>query len=497
MIIPEILSFVVLALILFLSIRLFYNYRELLGLKKLISITELQLLKEIVHQQALSKELTSVKAQFAHDVLYDSLTGLPGRQVFEDRLVQIINQSKRYQLHFGVLFLDLDGFKVINDALGHDVGDELLKEVGARMQASIRKVDSIGRFAGDEFIFILAQLSKPEAAVYVAQRLLNEITQPFKVRNHDLFITGSIGIAVYPNDGEDARTLLKNSDNALHQAKARGRNTYQFYREEMHALSHRELMLNSGLQQYDVYHNFLVFYQPQINVSSKKIVCFQALLHWQHPDFGLIPYNDFLQMAENNGKIHNIGEWTLRHALQQYLKWKKLHFELNQISIPTSIRQLEHPHFAYKISQLLQEMNIEPETLILEFSEVVLPTKLDGVEKGFHMLKHLGVQIAIRDFGAGHLALQQLKHFPIDYLKIANSLVQDITINKDSESIVKMIIALAHSLQITVVADGVESTNQQQVLKSLGCEIMEGSLFTQPLRAEECTSEKITSFLNA
>lgn len=477
------------------GVRLVRDYNQLINLRKLIALTEIQLYKEVEHQQVLSKELAELKAKFAHDILYDSLTGLPGRQVFEDRLIQTVNQSKRYQLTFGVLFLDLDGFKIINDALGHDVGDELLKEVAARLQSSIRKVDTISRFGGDEFIFILSQLSKPEAAVYVAQRLLNEISQPFKVRDHDLFITASIGIATYPADGDDSKTLLKNSDNALHQAKARGRNNYQFYREEMHTLSQRELMLHSCLQNTAIYREFLIFYQPQINVVTKKVICLQTSLIWQHPDYGLIPLQEFSRLAENTGKINELGEWMLRNVIQQFTKWRAQNFQMNRVAIGVSLKQLENPNFAYKVSQILQETNAESDSLVLEISEAMLPQKLDVIEKAFHMLKHLGVQISIKDFGAGFLSLQHLKRFPIDYLKIANSLIQDVTVNKDSEAIIKMIIALAQTMQITVVADGVESDKQKQLLKSLGCQIMEGNFFSAPLQASELTQDKMNSFI--
>ncbi|MHB1947588.1 MAG: putative bifunctional diguanylate cyclase/phosphodiesterase [Gammaproteobacteria bacterium] len=484
------------ACILGLVIILFYSYRELRKLKIQIALSQVQLLKEINLQQELAKELTQLKEKFAHDVLYDSLTGLAGRQVFEDRLVQTLNQSKRYQLIFGVLFLDLDGFKVINEALGHDVGDELLKEVAERLKNTIRQVDSLCRFGGDQFVLILSQLSKPESAAYVAQRILDAITQPFKVRNHELFITASIGIATYPTDGDEAKILLKNADNALHQAKSRGRNTYQFYREEMHILSQRELTLSSSLQHAEVYREFSIFYQPQINLENKKIASMQALLHWEHPDFGLIALPEFLRLAENNGKIIAIGEWLLRNAFQQFQQWKKLEFCPNSIAINVSLRQVENPHFTYKLSQILQEMNIDPACLVVEVSETLLAGNVELLEKSFHMLKHLGVQTAIKDFGAGHLSLQFLKRFPIDYLKIADTLIQDISVNKESESIVKMIIALAKSLQINVIAEGVESRKQKQVLVELGCNNMQGHLFSAPFRAEEFTQDKVASCMH-
>lgn len=479
-----------------LMLGLYMRYRTILYQNKLTALTELHLLKHIQQQQALTNELTELKEKISHDLLHDPLTDLPGKQIFEDRLLQTLNLSQRYQLVFGILFVDIDAFKVINEALGHDVGDELLKEIAIRLQSAIRQVDTLSRFAGDKFVIILTQLSKPEAAAYVAQRLLNVVSQPVKIHNQELFITASIGVATYPSDGGDMRTLLKNADNALHQAKGRGRNTYQFYRIEMHAMSQRELMLSTALQNPAVYKDFVLFYQPQINLENKKIISMQALLHWQHPDFGLIPLQEFARIAENNSKIISIGEWALRNAFEHLKHWQTQAFCPASIAMNVTLYQLENPHFIYKISQILQEIRLDSSSLIIEISEPILIAKLDLIEKAFHMLKHLGVQIAIKDFGSGHLSLQDLRRLPIDYLKIANSLIQDVTVNKESQAIISMIIALAKSLQITVAAEGVETQKQKQLLQELGCNIMQGTFFCPPLKAEELTAEKVVTFIH-
>jgi diguanylate cyclase (GGDEF)-like protein len=476
-------------LTLLLAISLAINSSRLKQIKKNFSDTETLLLKQVEKENALSAELDALKKSSMYSLLKDPLTELPSRQLFEDRLLQTIHQSQRYHLTFAVMYLDLDGFKLINDALGHDVGDELLKQVAIRLQTSIRQVDSIGRFGGDEFVFVLPQLTKAESAAYVAQRFLDVISQPFIVREQELFITASIGIAAYPSDGEDIQTLLKNADNAVHQAKLRGRNTYQFYREEMHALSRRELILNSSLRGASIYNDFSLFYQKQFNVESNSVVALDVLLHWHHPDFGLISLQEFLRLAENSGKILVIGEWMLRTALQQLQKWKTQKLPFDRVAITVSLRQLENPHFAYKISQLLQEFNLDSTCLILKISEDVLLAKFDLIEKALYMLKHLGVQIAIDEFGTGHLALQQLKRFPIDYIKLGSMLVKDVTVNKESEAIVKMIMALAKSLNITVIAEGVDSEKQKQLLNQLDCHIMQGHLFGDPCRAMELAAD--------
>ena len=476
----------------FLIICLVINIYKTKKIKILFSQAQLQILQAIENTQHIDSELADVKQRILEHSLQDQLTSLANREVFEDRVNQTLMQSQRYQLTFGVLFLDIDGFKIINDALGHDFGDQLIKEASVRLRESIRQVDTVARFTGDEFVFLLPQLSKPETAAYVAQRLLDVISQPFNLDDQEIFITASIGVATFPADGDNVQTLLKNADNAMHQVKSRGRNGYQFYREEMQVLSRRELTLNSSLRSASIYRDFTLFYMPQINVETNKIIAVDVLLNWQHPDFGLISLQDFYRLADNSGKTVAIGEWMLRSALQQLKKWKAQNVYFNQIIVTVSLRQLENPNFAYKVAQILQEEKLDPACLILKISEALLLRKLDVIEKALRMLKHLGIQIAIDEFGAGHLALQHLRHFPVDYLKIDRTLIQDIKNNNESEAIVKMIISLAHSLEITVVADGVDNLMQKQLLVELGCKIMQGDLFgSTPRSAEEVVKEAV------
>lgn len=473
-------------IILLLGGILLRNYHQLHKVKQQYISLQTSLSQRAQTQQELQTELTELKTQISRDILMDSLTGLPGRKVFEDRLAVAITQSTRYQLICGVMFLDIDRFKVINDALGHDIGDLLLKAVAENLQDCVRQVDTIGRFAGDEFVFILPQLSKAETAAYVAQRSLDAVSRPIKIQDQELYVTASIGIAIFPTDGADAKTMLNNANNALHQAKARGRNIFQFYREGMHAKSQRELILSSGVNNESIYQNLAIYYQPQVNLETKKIVCMDGSLIWQHPDFGAVDMEELLRIAENNGKSAALGEWLLRNACQDFLYWKAAQsFLPNHVCIPISLKQIENSHFIYKISSILQEMNIDPECLVLEISETVLGNQIDVIEKMLYMLKHLGVKIAITHFGAGQLSLQNLHRLPVDILKIDSSLTQDVSVNKESLAITKMIIALASSLQITLVAEGVESENQKQALKELGCHVMQGNLFSHPSLAHE------------
>lgn len=461
--------------------------RQLKRLRDDISTLNTQLQNKTTEATSFSTELTELKTRFDDNVLHDSLTGLPSRQVFEDRLMQTLHQSKRHQLLFGVLFLDINGFKMINNALGYDVGDQLLKQVAERLKNTIRKVDTVCRFNGDEFVVLLPQIAKPETCVYIAQRLLEVISQPFIVLEKELYITASVGITIFPTDGEEMGILIRNADNALQQAKARGCNTYQFYREEMNMLSQRELALNLGLRNAAVYQEFIILYQPEVDVKSQQIICMEALLRWQHPDFGLIAPLEFLRLAEYSGKIIEIGDWVLRTACQQFDKWQKNGFALKRMSVNISIKQLENPHFIYKLSQILQETNMKPDLLVLEISEGGFH-KTELLEKSLKMLKNIGVQIAIDEFGTGRLSLQELMHFSIDYLKIDGALIKDITTNPENEAIVKMIIALATTLRQGVVANRIETREQKDLLEKLGCHVMQGYFFSVPRPAADFTS---------
>ncbi len=487
------LVFVILLALCLLSIvmlgyGLFANVRHLSIIKEKLVTSETALAKGIEQERALNVELAEMKHKIERNIVSDSLTGLPGWQIFEDRLKQVLNQSKRHGLTFAILFLDLDDFKIINDVLGLEAGDQLLKEVAERLQASVRQMDTVSRFTGDEFVFILPQVSKPETSAYVAQRLLNAITQPFRIKDQELFITASAGIAIYPADGEEVSMLLQNAESALHQAKAHGDNNYQFYRREMHMISRRELILSSALHNPDTYKEFSLCYQPELSLETKQIICMETFLRWQHPDFGLISTDDFLRFAENTGTILLIGEWILRNACEQFITWQSMGVHPQKIAVNVSLRQLENPHFAYNVSRILQELNLNPDNLILQISEMLLLTKLGLIEKTLHTLKQLGVHIGVTDFGTGNISLQHLRSFPLDYLKLSRELITDITSNEETKAIVKMIIALADTLKLQVIVDGVENAEQKLLLKELGCDLMQGNIFSFPLLAEEFTA---------
>lgn len=476
----------VLCILILIFTLLAHRQRLIQSRQQLAKLNE-ELSKVIGKDREQTIQILELKNQLDTNLSKDALTGLISRQIFDDRLGQILKESKRHHLIFGILFLNFDGFKIINDALGLDAGDKLLKEAGKRFQNSLRQLDTVSRFSGDEFLFILPQLGKPESAAYVAQRLLESLAQPFQLGDREIFITASIGISIFPNDGDDAKQLLKNADNALHQAKTKGHNSYQFYHKEMYVVSQRELALSSSLHSQAIYDDFLIYYQPQVHITEKKVIGMEAILRWKHPDFGLIDLHDFLRLAENSGNINQIGDWILRNACQQFQIWKKQGFFLQTLSIGISRHQLENPHFIYQVSQLLKEFDMDPSSLILEIAELMLQTKSGITHKSLLMLSELGVQICINEFGAGNIALWELKGIPIDSLKIANSLIKDVTINKDAASIVKIIIALAKALELNVSAGNVETQKQMQLLKSMGCHVLQGDVFSAPVLPHEFT----------
>lgn len=480
----EIISFIFFALSAFLLLTIYH----LIKLKKEIQKTAMQLTHEKEDKHLVQEKLVTLETKIANNQIDDPLTGLPSRPIFQDRLIQTLDYCKRYHFIFALMMLDLDGFRVLKNVLGLESCQELLKEVSARIQSCIRPMDTVCRAEGGEFLFIIPQLAKPETAAYVAKRLLEVVAEPFLIQNQDIFLTASIGISVYPNDGEEPNRLIQNADQALLQAKSIGINTYQFYQKEMQGFSQRELSLSSRLHNTDTFKEFLVYYQPWVDIESKKIVCMEAFLHWNHPEFGMIPQQDFSRLAEKSTNILAIGEWLLRSACQQLQKWEDLGFHPGSIAIRVSPRQLENPHFTYQVSKMLQEMKLEPASLILELSEIFLVNKIGMIDKSLQLLKRLGVQICLDHFGTGNISLQNLKGLPVDSLKIDCTLINDVSTHIEAEAIVKMIIALANTLKIHVIAEGVENVQQKERLSELGCQVMQGNMICPPIAVSDFTA---------
>lgn len=429
---------------------------------------------------------------------YDSLTNLPNRILFKDRLNQTLSVARRYQRLLAILFLDLDNFKRINDTLGHSVGDELLKQVADRLSNCIRKSDSVSRYStdefdtvvarlgGDEFTILLTEIAQLHDAMKVAQRILDAIAQPCDIEGQEVFVTASIGIAIYPIDGEDVDTLLKNCDTAMYHAKNEGRNNYKFYEQSLNKTALDSLTLENDLRKALDKQEFMVYYQPRIDIRTKNVVGFEALIRWQHPQKGMVPPLQFIPMAEENGLIVPIGEWILHVACRQNKAWQSEGFAPIFLSVNLSGKQFKQQNLIKTVEQALSETALDPKYLELEITESIIQDTKSTAEI-LSELRKLGLKISVDDFGTGYSSLSYLRRFPVDALKIDRSFVKDATKDTDSAAIVKAIIAMSHCLKLRVVAEGVETEEQLKFLSAEGCDEFQGYLVSPPLPAEEIT----------
>ena len=435
---------------------------------------------DITHRKSAEEEIR----QLAY---HDALTGLPNRTLFRDRLFQALAQGQRDDHSVALLFLDLDRFKDINDSLGHSVGDLLLQAVAERLNHSARRSDTVSRQGGDEFVVLLTSVRDAHEVTIVAQKILHLLSEPFIIEGQELFTSTSIGISLFPFDGDDADTLLKNADTAMYAAKERGRNTFQFFSEEMNsrAMDRRELEadLRRALQQNE----FFLAYQPQVDLRAGKLVGVEALLRWNHPTKGLIPPDRFIPVAEEGGLINAIGAWVLNKACAQNRLWQDMGFTPFPVSINISGHQFKRRDLVETVEQALEVSGLEPHLLELELTESVLMENAEITIENLTDLKIRGVKLSIDDFGTGYSSLSYLKHFPIDRIKIDRSFVHDITNNADDAAIVETIIAMAHNLDLGVIAEGVETRDQLEFLRARHCFEMQGFYFSPPLPEEELT----------
>lgn len=433
----------------------------------------------------LRDELSVVQNKF-NATLADPITNLLGWQLFEDRINHAIKESERYQLTMGILFVDIDDFKVINDALSYEIGDALLKEVAKRLESCIRQVDSIARFTKDTFVILLGQLAKPETAAIVAQRIIQNFREAFFIHDNELLISVSIGIAIYPNDGHTTLELLRSADHALHLAKETGQHSYKFYQERLHTQSIRELAIYSHLSRENLFSEFTVFYQPILNVLHETIFCMDTILHWQHAQLGLINTTEIFSYAEKQGKLNHILEWLIENACKQFLKWQSLGFALPCIGIPITIKQLENSQFIYRISHILKGLSFNPDWLLLEIKDSAIGIAADSLEKALNMLSYIGVRIAIDNFGSEQsFSLLHLKHFKLHYLKLDPALISDILNNETAVALIKAITYLGKETTTEIIIQGVESPEQIELLKNLGCILMQGRFLGPPLSERE------------
>jgi diguanylate cyclase (GGDEF)-like protein/PAS domain S-box-containing protein len=415
---------------------------------------------------------------------HDSLTDLPNRVLLNDRLSEALTLSSRYRRKLAILFLDLDHFKHINDSLGHLVGDLLLQSVARRLFGCVRSSDTVARQGGDEFVIVLWELRHAEDAAGTATKILDELRKPHYIKEHELYVTGSIGIVTYPDDGVDVETLIKKADSAMYHAKESGRDRFQFSRSEMRAKAIEREALQAGLCHAIERRELVLHYQSKLNLLTGKIVGAEALMRWRHPQLGLIPPGRFLSIAEDCGLVVPIGRWVLLEACHQARAWQAAGDPLS-IAVNISPAELRAPDFVSGVSEILKETGLEPRYLELELAETALIEDARSVSDMLKELKEVGVLLALDGFGTGNLSLTRLRSFSIDTLKIDRSFVGEMATDKEGISIVTAMIGMGKNLQMQVVAEGVETRQQFEMLKEQGCPQAQGYYFSRPMPAEE------------
>ncbi len=416
-----------------------------------------------------------------HMAYYDALTDLPNRALFREQLKQALSLAERNQEMVGVLFLDLDRVKVINDSLGHEMGDRLLKGVAERLRRCLRASDVVARLGGDEFMLLLTGIKQPNEITHLTEKILETIRPSFKFDSHELFTTASIGVSIYPNDGREAETLLKNADTAMYRAKRSGRNSYQMFDETMKVEAFQQLALDNGLRRALERNEFVIHYQPQISVSSGEIIGMEALVRWDHPELGLLPPSTFIQWAEDSGLIVPIGERVLHMACEQSKKWIDSGYPSIKVGVNVSGKQMRQSNIVETVKRVLKETGLPAECLDLELTESVLMDLDSQAMDVPHALRAMGVGFSIDDFGTGYSSLNYLKRLPVNTLKMDQSFIRDLTSDSNDAAIAHAVIGLGHGLNMNVLAEGVETEGQLEHLRGLKCDHVQGFLFSQPL----------------
>jgi diguanylate cyclase (GGDEF)-like protein len=430
-----------------------------------------------------ASELATVEIE--HLAYHDALTGLPNRPLFMDRLIVAVAQASRANQKMAVFFLDLDRFKDINDSLGHSTGDALLKVVAERIRRCVREGDTVARFGGDEFTLLIPRIENIEDAAKIAQKIIDNLKIPFLIAEREMFVTTSIGIGIFPSDGHDPETLVRNADTAMYRAKDQGRDNYQLYAPAMNARALERLALENMLRKALSQRELMVYYQPLIDLASKRIVGLEALVRWQHPDLGLLLPAHFISTAELSGLIIPIGQWVMLTAAKQLRQWQKRVDSNLTVSVNLSARQFQQPNLVSAVADVLDESGIHPRSLELEITESNAMQNAEVTIHTLRELKALGVRISMDDFGTGYSSLNYLKRFPIDTLKLDQSFVREINTDRRDAAIVSAVISMAHSLDLKVVAEGVETEEQLAFLHQQRCDRIQGFLFSAPMSAEE------------
>ena len=428
----------------------------------------------------------------AHEIaqlaFHDPLTALPNRKLLLDHLSLNILQARREKEKLAVFFVDLDRFKIINDSLGHSAGDKVLQAVAARVKCTMREADSVGRMGGDEFVIVTPQIHGVEDAVHIAQKVRDAIREPIQIEGRELFVSASMGVALYPNDGDSAETLLKNADTAMYRAKSQGSDLFQLYTPEMNAHAAEQLALESALRRAVEHKEFELHYQPIVQTADNQICALETMLRWRHPVLGLVRPEQFIRLAESTGMIVAIGEWALHTACRQLGEWRAGGFPNLRLAVNISARQLKQPDFVDRVRAILAETEIPAAAVEFEITEMSATQSETAVVDRLRQLRTMGIRVSIDDFGTGVSSVSVLRVFPVDALKIDTSFVRDVVLDPNDATIAIAVIALAKSMGLTVIAEGVENPAQLDFLRAQGCELWQGYLCCPPVQTAEVRS---------
>ncbi|GAA0181137.1 hypothetical protein SH2C18_37110 [Clostridium sediminicola] len=420
-----------------------------------------------------------------YQAFYDSLTDLPNRLLLKERMELEIAHAKNTEQKMAVMYLDLDRFKLINDTLGHDIGDKLLKEIANRLKNCVHSDDTVTRLGGDEFVILISRIIREEDVAKIANKILEAIRETIVINNHELYLTSSIGITIYPDGGNDYESLVTNADVAMYRAKEKGKNNFQFYTPALNDKALERLALENSLRRAVEYEEFIVYYQPKVNTENENIIGMEALIRWQHPNWGMVPPQKFIPLAEESGLIVPIGEWVLRTACVQNKAWQNAGFPPLTVAVNLSIRQFELQDLTKMISNVLEETGLEPKYLELEITESIAMKNVEYTLKVINELRELGVKFAIDDFGTGYSSLSRLNSFSVNTLKIDRSFVCKIDGEKNNSILASTVLALGKSLELGIVAEGVETEEQVKFFKKNKCDEMQGYYFGKPMSSQD------------
>ena len=424
--------------------------------------------------------------RLAYLAQFDTLTGLPNRTMYIERLSQTLRRPNRDERSVGVLFVDVDRFKSVNDELGHSGGDGVLARVAGRLQSCVRPADTVARLSGDEFALLLENMATPEEAAAVSERVIASLAKPFRVDGHEVYVSASLGISISPTDGSDPDALLKNADMAMYRAKQAGRNTYRYFLPEMNARAAERLRTETELRGALARREFVLHYQPKASIETGLISGFEALLRWNHPQRGLVSPTEFIPILEDTGLINEVGEWVVRQTCEQIRAWQADGLKACPVAINLSARQFNQNGLDASIARILGETGIDPNLLEFELTESILMSDSEDAVRVLGNMKRCGIRLSVDDFGTGYSSLAYLRRFPLDSLKIDRAFIRHITTDSGEATIAKAIISLAHNLKLRVVAEGVETQAQLDFLREHACDEMQGYLFARPMSAGDC-----------